>query len=100
MDPVCVPDTLRRLSVLGTPLGAKNAQAPMSPRHYPALMERFTELPVSLPGLHAVRGTTTSLHTGLKEHHGVGRIEHGDTQWWGSGKVWHSAPGCILVKQP
>jgi AraC-like DNA-binding protein len=63
-------------------------------------MEQFTELPVSLPGLHAVRGTTTSLHTGLKEHHGVGRIEHGDTQWWGCGKVWHSAPGCILVKQP
>ncbi|ADO70651.1 AraC family transcriptional regulator [Stigmatella aurantiaca] len=63
-------------------------------------MDRFTELPVSLPGLHAVRGTTTSLHTGVKEYYGVGRIEHGDTEWWGSGRVWHSAPGCILVKQP
>ena len=63
-------------------------------------MDRSVELPVSLPGLHAVRGTTTSLHTGVKEHYGVGRIEHGDTEWWGGGKVWRSAPGCILVKQP
>src|SRR4029453_121214 len=29
-----------------------------------------------------------------------GRIEHGDTEWWGGGRVWRSAPGCILVKQP
>ena len=64
------------------------------------MMERFTELPVSLPGLHAVRGTTTMLHTGVKDRYGVGRIEGGDTEWWGSGKLWRSAPGCILVKQP
>ncbi|EYF08165.1 helix-turn-helix transcriptional regulator [Chondromyces apiculatus] len=63
-------------------------------------MESLVELPVSLPGLRAVRGTTSSLHTGVKEHHGVGRIERGDTEWWGSGRVWRSAPGCILVKQP
>ena len=63
-------------------------------------MDCSVELPVSMPGLRAVRGTTTSLHTGVKEHYGVGRIEHGDTEWWGGGKVWRSAPGCILVKQP
>ena len=63
-------------------------------------MDRFTQLPVSLPGIHAVCGTTTSLHTGVKDHHGVGRIEHGDTAWWGGGKIWRSTPGCILVKQP
>ena len=63
-------------------------------------MDCSVELPVSLPGLHAERGTTTSLHTGVKEHYGVGRIEHGDTEWWGGGRVWRSAPGCILVKQP
>jgi AraC-like DNA-binding protein len=60
----------------------------------------FTELPVSLPSLQAVRGTTTSLHTGVKDRYGVGRIEYGETEWWGGGKVWRSAPGCILVKQP
>jgi len=67
---------------------------------YPERMECFTELPVSLPGLHAVRATTTVLHTGVKEHHGVGRIEQGHTEWWGGGRVWRSVPGCILVKQP
>jgi AraC-like DNA-binding protein len=63
-------------------------------------METLVELPVSLPALRAVRGTTTSLHTGVKDHHGVGRIERGETEWWGAGKVWRSGPGCILVKQP
>jgi AraC-like DNA-binding protein len=63
-------------------------------------MDRSVELPVSLPGLYAMRATTTSLHTGVKEYYGVGRIEHGDTEWWGGGRVWRSAPGCILVKQP
>lgn len=58
------------------------------------------ELPVSLPGLRAVRATTSGLHTGMKDHHGVGRIEKGHTEWWGGGRVWRSSPGCILVKQP
>jgi len=63
-------------------------------------MDRSVELRVSLPGLHAVRATTMSLHTGVKEDYGVGRIEQGDTEWWGRGRVWRSVPGCILVKQP
>ena len=63
-------------------------------------METLVELPVSLPSLRAVRGTTTSLHTGVKDHYGIGRIEHGETEWWGGGKVWRSVPGCVLVKQP
>jgi AraC-like DNA-binding protein len=67
---------------------------------YTSKMDCSVELPVSMPGLSAVRGTSTSLRTGMKEHYGVGRIEHGDTEWWGGGKVWRSGPGCILVKQP
>ncbi|HVK72914.1 MAG TPA: AraC family transcriptional regulator [Kofleriaceae bacterium] len=63
-------------------------------------MDRAVALPVTLPGLHPVRGTTDSLHVGVKEHHGVGRIDRGDTRWWGGGKEWHATPGCILVKQP
>lgn len=58
------------------------------------------ELPLSLPGLRAVRLTTAALHAGMKEHYGIGRIEHGATERWGGGRVWRSAPGCILVKQP
>jgi AraC-like DNA-binding protein len=63
-------------------------------------MDRVIELPLALPGLHAVRATTSSLHTGVKDRYGVGRIEHGDTEWWGGGRVWRSARGSILVKQP
>ncbi|MET0388048.1 MAG: AraC family transcriptional regulator [Polyangiales bacterium] len=63
-------------------------------------MESVTELPVSLPGLRVVRGTTTTLQTGMKEHYGIGRIEQGDTLWWGSGRTWRSVRGSILVKQP
>ena len=67
---------------------------------YTSKMDRSVELPVSMPGLRAVRGTSTSLQTGMKEHYGVGRIERGDTEWWGAGRVWRSGPGCILVKEP
>jgi AraC-like DNA-binding protein len=58
------------------------------------------ELPVALPGLSAIRATTVSLHAGVKEHYGIGRIKRGDTEWWGGGRIWRSVPGCILVKQP
>jgi AraC-like DNA-binding protein len=62
--------------------------------------ERYIELPVSVPGLHAIRGMTASRHTGIKEHYGVGRIEDGDTEWWGRGRVWRSVAGSVLLKQP
>jgi len=63
-------------------------------------MERSVELAVAMPGLSATRATTESLHVGIKEHYGVGRIERGDTAWWGGGKVWRSVAGWVLVKQP
>ena len=63
-------------------------------------MDSSVELPVSMPGLHVVRTTTASLHAGVKEYYGIGRIEHGDTEWWGGGKVWRSVSRCVLLKQP
>lgn len=63
-------------------------------------MERAVERPLSVPGLHLMRATTATLHTGVKEFYGVGRVERGDTEWWGGGKVWRSSPGCVMVKQP
>lgn len=63
-------------------------------------MDSSTELPVALPGLRAVRGTTMTLHTGVKEFHGIGRIEQGSSEYWGNGKVSRSTPRCILVKEP
>ncbi|MBM7114452.1 AraC family transcriptional regulator [Archangium primigenium] len=63
-------------------------------------MESFTELPAALPGLRVMRGMTTSLHTGIKEHWGIGRIDEGDTEWWGGGCIRRSVSGCILLKRP
>ena len=63
-------------------------------------MEGSVELAVSMPGLRVVRATTESLHMGVKEHYGIGRIDRGDTEWWAGGKLWRSVSGCILVKQP
>lgn len=63
-------------------------------------MERCVEVPVAMPGLRAVRATTESLHTKLKETYCVGRLDRGDIEWWGGGTVWRSAPGCVMVKQP
>jgi AraC-like DNA-binding protein len=63
-------------------------------------MERVAERPVALAGLAVVRATTAALHTGVKDFHGIGRIERGNTEWWGGGQVWRSRPGCLLVKQP
>src|SRR6516162_10852655 len=64
------------------------------------LEDRSVDVPVPLPGLRASRAISTSLHTGVKEHWGIGRIERGDTEWWGRGRVWRSTRGCILMKQP
>lgn len=63
-------------------------------------MERAFELPVSLPSLRAERRTIASLHAGMKDHFGIGRIDRGECEWWGSGQVWRSGPGYVLVKEP
>jgi hypothetical protein len=49
-------------------------------------MERCIELPVAMPGLRAVRATTVSLHTKMKETYCVGRIDRGDLEWWAAGR--------------
>lgn len=67
---------------------------------YTAAMAVSVELPVSVPGLRAVRWTCDELLAGMKDYYAVGRVEHGRCEWWGGGKVWRSGPGCIQVKQP
>ncbi len=63
-------------------------------------MSELVELPVSVPGLRAVRETTEALRTGVKDYYAVARIDRGRSTFWGRGKVWRSAPGSILVKEP
>jgi AraC-like DNA-binding protein len=63
-------------------------------------MEIRADLPVSTPGLKAVRWTSDKLYEGLKDYFAIGRIENGRATFWGSGRAWESTPGCIQIKQP
>jgi AraC-like DNA-binding protein len=63
-------------------------------------MSESVELAVSVPALRAFRSTTESLHAGVKHYYAVGRVERGCSEWWTRGKVWRSAPGDVLVKEP
>lgn len=85
-----------RLSVLGAVYTSARAREALDSGGM--VVEQSVELPVALPGLRVVRATTTRLHEGIKEHHGVGRIERGTLEWWGGGATWRSAPGSVLVK--
>lgn len=88
------------MELLGAFFFAKNAQAGGSIGPYPHGVETSVELSVSVPGVRAFRETTESLRAGVKEYYAIGRVEHGGSEWWGRGKVWRSAPGSILVKEP
>ncbi len=57
-------------------------------------------LPVSIPGLFAARSTTEELRACLKASYVVARVERGHSEWWAHGRLWHSAPGSIQLKEP
>lgn len=62
--------------------------------------QRYQVVPVSAPGLRAVRWWTDDLHAKLKEAHVVARIETGRSEWSSGGRDWASGPGALQVKQP
>lgn len=57
-------------------------------------------VPVSMPGLIAVRQTTEELRSCMKSNYVVARVESGQSEWWAQGKLWRSAPGSIQLKEP
>lgn len=63
-------------------------------------MSESVSLSVSLPSLRAYRTTNEQLCVGVKDHYAIARIERGNLEWWGRGRVWRSPPGAILVKEP
>jgi len=57
-------------------------------------------LPVSVPGLRALRWSSDELYVGMKEAYTVTRVEAGRSSFLTRGKVWSSAPGSLRIQEP
>jgi len=57
-------------------------------------------LPVSVPGLRALRWSSDELYVGMKETYTVTRVEAGRSSFFTRGKVWSSAAGSLRIQQP
>jgi AraC-like DNA-binding protein len=57
-------------------------------------------LPVSVPGLRALRWSSDELYVGMKEAYTITRVETGRSSFFTRGKVWSSAPGSLRIQEP
>jgi len=57
-------------------------------------------LPVSVPGLRALRWSSDELYVGMKEAYTITRVEAGRSSFFTRGKVWWSAPGSLRIQEP
>lgn len=57
-------------------------------------------LPVSVPGLRALRWSSDELYFGMKETYTVTRVEAGRSSFFTRGKVWSSAAGSLRIQEP
>ena len=57
-------------------------------------------LPVSVPGLRALRWSSDELYVGMKESYTITRVEAGRSSFLTRGKVWSSAPGSLRIQEP
>jgi AraC-like DNA-binding protein len=57
-------------------------------------------LPVSVPGLRALRWSSDELYVGMKEAYTITRVEAGRSSFLTRGKVWSSAPGSLRIQAP
>jgi AraC-like DNA-binding protein len=57
-------------------------------------------LPVSVPGLRALRWSSDELYVGMKEAYTITRVEAGRSSFLTRGKVWSSAPGSLRIQEP
>lgn len=57
-------------------------------------------LPVSLPGLRALRWSSDELYVGMKEAYTITRVEAGHAAFFTRGKLWSSAPGSLRIQEP
>ena len=57
-------------------------------------------LPVSVPGLRALRWWSDELYVGMKEAYTITRVEAGRSSFLTRGKVWSSVPGSLRIQEP
>src|SRR5690242_4604330 len=57
-------------------------------------------LPVSVPGLRALRWSSDELYAGMKETYTITRVEAGRSSFFTRGKVWSSAAGSLRIQAP
>jgi len=57
-------------------------------------------LPVSLPGLRALRWSSDELYVGMKEAYTITRVDAGRAAFFTRGKLWSSAPGSLRIQEP
>jgi AraC-like DNA-binding protein len=57
-------------------------------------------LPVSVPGLRALRWSSDELYVGMKEAYTITRVDAGRATFLTRGKVWSSAPGSLRIQAP
>lgn len=64
------------------------------------MVARKHVLPVSVPGLRALRWSSDELYVGMKEAYTITRVELGRSSFFTRGKVWSSAPGSLRIQEP
>jgi AraC-like DNA-binding protein len=64
------------------------------------VVSRKQVLPVSVPGLRALRWSSDELYVGMKETYTITRVETGRASFFTRGKVWSSAAGSLRIQQP
>ncbi|MFO0577973.1 MAG: AraC family transcriptional regulator [Polyangia bacterium] len=57
-------------------------------------------IPLSVPGLRAVRSRSEAPYFGLKEVFSICRFESGRSEFWTHGRVWPGRPGSVVIHQP
>ena len=57
-------------------------------------------LPLSVPGLRALRWSSDELYVGMKETYTITRVEAGRSSFFTRGKVWSSAAGSLRIQAP
>jgi len=96
-------DTRCHAVAIAPPRRARRQESPSGVRvrgYAENMAIRIEALPVSVPGLRAVRWSVDEPYVGMKEVYAIARVESGRSEFWSRGKVWTGAPGSLEIQQP